>query len=51
MNFQIFFNIISNKKFAQTVLIKLNLKPKNLDIFVRPNAKCEIVDYPMIMLA
>ena len=28
-----------------------NLKPNNLEIFVRPNSNCEIVNYPMIMQA
>ena len=27
------------------------LKPNNLDVFLRPNSKCEIVAYPKIMLA
>ena len=56
-------DIISSKKFGQTELIKMskqcfstffcmqNLKPDNLEFFVRPNSKCEIVGYPMIMLA
>ena len=49
--------IISSKKFGQTELIKMsnqcfltvfcmqNLKPNILEFFVRPNSKCEIVDY------
>ena len=56
-------SIISSKKFGQTELINMsnqcfstlfcmqNLKPDNLELFVRPNSKCKIVDYPMIMLA
>ena len=28
-----------------------NLKPNILEFFVRPNSKCEIVNYPMVMLA
>ena len=56
-------NYDSQEKFGQTELIKMssqyfstlfcmqNLKPNNLEFFVTPNSKCEIVDYPMIMLA
>ena len=55
-------SIISSKKFRQTKLNKMsnrcvstlfcmrNLKPNNLEFFVRLNSKCEIVDYPMIKL-
>ena len=28
-----------------------NLKPNNLEFFVRPNSKCKVVDSPMIILA
>ena len=64
LNFlQISISINSSKKFGLTELIKTrssafrhffcmqNLKPSNLEFFVRPNSKCNVVDYPMIMLA
>ena len=50
--------IISSKKFGQTEIIKMsnqcflklfcmqNLKPDNFELFVRPNSKSKIVDYP-----
>ena len=59
----LFLNIINSKKFGQTELIKVsiqcfsmlfcmqNLKPNNLEFFVRPNSKRKVVDSPMIILA